>query len=191
MDAETAIDATTYQASLQGNPGAQARLHHGCLRLAQFHGRRHGLPHQDLEDLGSELFLHLLRGGWGEPSLSGPSAFDAWLHWQVKGLIANGGRVRRFERSRLARLAVLGSPESPAAESAALERLEREDFARKIRQGLTLLSSRDRFVLLCRVDDPTDYSHIARKLSVSCVNARQIVHRARARLCSALKESTA
>jgi RNA polymerase sigma-70 factor, ECF subfamily len=113
--------------------------------------------HADASDMAQEVFLRAYRA---IGKFRGDSAFSTWLYRIAVNTCLNFRSLRRPQTQ--------GLDESlPARGPGALERLEREERSRRVRQAVSRLPERQRATLILKVYQELTHEEVARILGSS------------------------
>jgi len=159
LDAFRAGDARAFEALVR-------RYQRAVLGIA----RRFCDDRDEAEDLAQRSFINAAgrAGGWRGGS------FKSWLFRIVVNLAKNHRRDNaRFDRSEAA-----SEKEAAPTESDAQSRLESAEQKLALRRAIAQLPTRQREVLLLRVDGDLPFAEIASALSITEVNAKVNFHHA-------------
>lgn len=124
----------------------------------------------DAEDLAQRAFINAAEraGGWRGGS------FKSWLFRIVVNLAKNHRRdTARFDRSEAA-----AEQEAAPTEADAHDRIEQAQAQKALRAAIAGLPTRQREVLLLRVDGDLPFAEVAEALGITEVNAKVNYHHA-------------
>jgi RNA polymerase sigma-70 factor (ECF subfamily) len=138
-------------------------------------------PAEDAADVLAEVMLTAWRR-WADVPVGGEARL--WLYGVARRVLANRSRAER-RRSRL-----VGRLRAEVAERVR-EHSEPDDRDSEVRSALKTLSPTDREVLLLSAWEDLEPTEIAAVLDITPVTARSRLHRARARLGTALSDGDA
>ena len=170
-------DAELLEAFRQGDARAFEVLVRRYQRAVLAIARRFARDEDDAEDLAQRAFINASEraGGWRGGS------FKSWLFRIVVNLAKNHLRdVSRFDRSDAEH-----EPEPTAPE--AHHRLEAREQQKALREAVARLPTRQREVLLLRIDGDMPFAEIAQTLGITEVNAKVNFHHAVQKLKEWLK----
>jgi RNA polymerase sigma factor (sigma-70 family) len=141
----------------------------------------------EIEDLAQEVFLRLLRG---LPQFRGHAKLSTWLY-RITVNVAHDEIRRRIETREAVSLddPDAGWHERLACAGSDLgERLDRRRFLVSLEAGLAQLPLQDRAILVLWYQEERSYKEIAEILDLPMGTVKTHLHRARARLQSAVEE---
>lgn len=190
MTADGHTDEQLLAAHVRGDAGAlDTLLIRYLARVRQFVAWKAGVRGAEADDLAQEVFLQVLRSA---DRFRGQSRFRTWLYGVANHV------CRHWVRSTSRRQRVLvegtgedsGSAELPQVDERpdALDRLQREERARSVRDAVAGLSSDHKQVLLLADWEDMSYPEIAEALAIPVGTVKSRVHHARLQLAGALAE---
>jgi RNA polymerase sigma-70 factor (ECF subfamily) len=140
------------------------------------------------EDLAQDVFVKAYQG---LGSFRGESRFSTWLYRIAMNLFhdhvrSRAGKASKAEQS-LQHLAE-GGFDPPSTIPSPEHRLEEEEMSESFSEGLNRLDEIYREPFLLRHQENRSYEEIAEILSISVVNAKVRVHRARSAILALLRE---
>jgi RNA polymerase sigma-70 factor (ECF subfamily) len=168
-----ADDAELLEAFRQGDARAFELLVRRYERQVLSIARRFARDQDDAEDLAQRAFINASEraGGWRGGS------FKSWLFRIVVNLAKNHVRDNaRFDRSEEAQ------QREESAPADAQERLEQNEQQKALRAAIAHLPTRQREVLLLRIDADLPFAEIAATLGITEVNAKVNFHHATQKL---------
>jgi RNA polymerase sigma-70 factor (ECF subfamily) len=171
--------------------------------VARYKGRIYSMTHrfihdhQDAEELTQDTFIRALRG---LPRFRGDSAFSTWLY----RIAINLARNRYHFRSRRGRdqttsfdapLDAFGKTTLgdviPAGGGSPYDAAVNKDLVERLQNGMKLLSSKHRQILILRHDDDTPYEEISKILNISVGTVKSRIARAREYLHASIFDNEA